>query len=274
MAALGLLVAIGGIMSVCFFGGGSEGYFYLAGGIIIALSGISRIRSKLKIGNTKNKSLCFASLLLVLLSLLTIPGFLFSSPLPSEEINAGLKKSQKLINNEKYDAAEKILKELSDKYDDNPELHQNLSAIYLYKGEADKAYQELMTLQKNADMYFNYGLSFYQKEIYLDASAYFEKAIMLNPDMFKAYLYAGESCFRMQEYSAAANFFENAKYINEKTPEVFYHCAKAQLQLMEFDKAENNLKQARTLDQEGRFSQEIDELYEEIIIYRSKIENL
>lgn len=274
MTALGLLIAIGAIMSIYVFGGGSEGYFYLAGGIIIALSGVSWLRNKLKISNTKKQSLYFASFLLVFLSLLIIPGFMFTSLLPSEEINAGLKRSQNLIQKGKYDAAEQILKNLSDKYYDNPELHQNLSAVYLRQGEADKAYQELMTMQKNADMCFNYGLSFYQKETYLDASAYFEKAIMLNPDMFKAYLYAGESHFRMQEYPAAAYFFANAKNISQNSPEAYYHCAKAQLQLMELDKAYNNLAKAKILDREGRFSPKIDELYGEVEDYRSKIESL
>lgn len=274
MSILGLIIAAGGLISIAFFGGGLDGYFYISAGLVLALFSSSWLRSRLGIIETKSQILYFSAVFFVSLCLLVIPVLIFGSPLASENTDAGLKKSKELIEREKYDAAKTVLNETRDEYGDTPGISQNLSALYLKKGEPDKAYQEIQLLQKNAHMYFNYALSFYQKESYRDAVMYLEKAIMLNPDMLEAYLYVGESYFRMNDFSAATYFFENAKNIRDDIPEVYYHCAKAELKLMQLEQAEENLEIAGQLDREGRLSKQIDDLHKEITYYNRQIENM
>lgn len=150
--------------------------------------------------------------------------------------------SAKMIARDDYKGAKKILVALNQKAPANEMVNLNLGVIYLKERKPDLAKQHLDLasgrLQFDENLWFNYGMMYYQVNDFKNAQIQFERALKLNPSMTSAAVYAGTMSFRLRELQKAIYYLTSAHFLNPESPEILLHLGRAHFELMNFNASE------------------------------------
>lgn len=174
-----------------------------------------------------------------------------------------LNDSARLISRGAAEDAGKTLQKLYEKDPSNPSVNLNLGVVYLKERKTDLVRQHLDAAQQrlafDENLWFNYGLMYYQLKDFKNAQACFEKALQLNPDMTNAAVYAGTMSFRLRELQRAVYHLENARFQKPDSPEILLHLGRAHFELMNFTSAEEAFSTALQLKPSKELESSIQE---------------
>lgn len=171
---------------------------------------------------------------ILLLSRIFSPADIYSF---SRETN----KAAYLIASGDFKQAEKLLLKQLEKDSSDSAANLNLAVVYLKKHNADlaKRHLELASygLYFDENLWYNFGLVYYQNKDYQKARDSFEKAVQLNPGFVKANIYAGTMNYILGDMRRSLYNLQNAEFIAPESPEIMLHMGRACTGLMEFDTA-------------------------------------
>lgn len=155
--------------------------------------------------------------------------------------SAAINYSAQLIGLGASKEAGKILEKLYEKDPANPMVNLNLGVVYLKERKSDLVKKHLdaasQRLGFDENLWFNYGMLYYQLKDYKNAQVSFEKALALNPEMVSAAVYAGTMSFRLRELQKAIYYLENARFQRPGSPDILLHLGRAHMELMNFSLA-------------------------------------
>lgn len=161
-------------------------------------------------------------------------------------------KGNLLIKEEKYDEALGVFEEFLTKYPEIYQIHLNLGACYLKKGELDKAEAEFkMVLDKTLETHGDYkkdtptslraftglGETYIQKGDFETAQEYFAQALEISPEDEKAAYNVGEVFFSHQKVDEAIKYFELATQIKKDWSKPYMKLGYVYLNKGDFDKS-------------------------------------
>lgn len=153
-----------------------------------------------------------------------------------------LNDSARLISRGAVEDARKTLEKLNEKDPANPQVNLNLGVVYLKERKTDLVRQHLdaagQRMAFDENLWFNYGIMYFQLKDYKNAQGCFEKALQLNPDMTSAAVYAGTMSFRLRELQRSIYHLENARFQKSDSPDILLHLGRAHMELMNFASAE------------------------------------
>lgn len=165
----------------------------------------------------------------------------------SGEIN----KAALLIASGDYEKAEKLLLKLYEKDASDSAVNQNLGVVYLKKHNTDLAKKHLELaaygLYFDENLWFNFGLVYYQNKDYQKARDSFEKAVQLNPGFLKANIYAGTMNYKLGDMRRSIYHLQNAEFLKPDSPEILLHLGRSYTGLMEYDTAIDYFNKALAL---------------------------
>jgi len=155
----------------------------------------------------------------------------------SDETN----KAASFIASGNFKQAEKLLLKQLEKDSSDSAANLNLAVIYLKKHNTDlaKRHLELATygLYFDENLWYNFGLVYYQNKDYQKARDSFEKAVQLNPGFVKANIYAGTMNYKLGDMRRSVYNLQNAEFLAPESAEIMLHLGRACTGLMEFDTA-------------------------------------
>lgn len=271
MLAAGILLIIGALLNILL-----TGFSAVSGGVVLA--GLFLILIKTPLGKKLlperagiNGILTRLIIVAVAVAIVVVPLVLITDDGSDRALNRVLNKSAALAEQGKYDQAYALLESYDDG-DDIPEIMQNKAAVLIRKGEGEQASELLFqaAIYKNMDaaMLFNTGLCYFQNGSYKDAVDYFEKAVLLDPDMWLCCSYAGEAYYRIKNYRSAEYFYNEALKIAPDNPNIYYRLAKVKLDKMEYTAAGELLAQAKRYDLSAELAAKVAELEQSVCYYR------
>lgn len=166
-------------------------------------------------------------------------------------VSSKINTSAKMIERADYKGAKKILLALNQKDPANGMVNLNLAVIYLKERKPDLVKQHLDlasgTLQFDENLWFNYGMLYYQMNDFKNAQINFEKALKLNPSMTSASVYAGTMSFRLRELQKSIYYLNNAHFLNPSSPDILLHLGRAHFELMNYNASETAYRLALDL---------------------------
>jgi len=133
----------------------------------------------------------------------------------------------RLLEEEKYEAAEKKLRISLEIIPDRVSILINLSAALIKQSKLQEAkafIEKAVSIDNKAeDAWLNYGLIFMEESRYSEAIKFFNKALAINPDYIDALFNKGSALLEDSDYSEAIEFFNKALTINPEYPEALYN---------------------------------------------------
>jgi|GEM_PF-5927095 tetratricopeptide (TPR) repeat protein len=185
-------------------------------------------------------------------------------------LDSVLEKSAALVERGEFDKAYKLLDDFTGG-EEIPEILQNKAAIHIRKGESREA-EDLISkaaAYKNMDagMLFNTGLCYFQNGHYNEAANYFERAVLIDPEMWLSYYYAGEAYYIKKNYRSAQYHYNEALKIAHDNPNIYYSLAQTKMDKMEFAEAKELLTEAKKLDMQQELLMKINKLEDSIDYY-------
>lgn len=160
-------------------------------------------------------------------------------------------KAASLITAGDYKKAEKLLLKLYEKDASDPAVNLNLGVVYLKKHNTELARKHLEAaaqgLYFDENLWFNFGLVYYQNKDYQKAKDCFERAVQLNPGFIKANIYAGTMSYRQGDMRRSIYHLQNAEFLKPDSPEILLHLGRSCTGLMEYNKAIDYFNRALTL---------------------------
>ncbi len=281
MSAAGMLLIAGALLNSLLTGFSAVNGWVAAAGLLLIIITIIRKTSlgKKLLPERAGINGILSTLIIgaVVVALVVVPLALVTDDRSNQELNRVLKKSAALAEQGEYDQAYALLEQYANG-DDIPEIMQNKAAVLIRKGESGQAAELLsqVALYKNIDatMLFNTGLCYYQNGSYKDAVDYFEKALLLDPEMWLCCSYAGEAYYRLKNYRSAEYFYSEALKIAPDNPNIHYRLAKVKMDKMEYVAATKLLTQAESYDMSVELAAKVAELEQAIRYYRELTEDM
>lgn len=189
-----------------------------------------------------------------------------------QSLNKVLKNCAELVEQGELDQAYQLLDAFEG--ENIPEILQNKAAVLIRKGEGREAENLLVQASalKNMDagMFYNLGLIYFQSQRYEEAGESFEKAVLLDPDMWQGCYYAGEAYYRIKNYRAAEYFYTEALQIVPDNPRIYDSLAQSKMEKMEFAQALTFMEKAKncpSYSQQQDLAAKISKLENEIKAY-------
>lgn len=245
--------------------------------LLVAISGIFIVLMKTSLGirmfpsNTgANRVLSKLIIIAISIAIVIVPLSLVKGKGSGKTLDSVLEKSAALAERGEYDKAYKILSEF-DGGNVIPEILQNKAAIHIRKGECQEAESLIneAAAYKNMDagMLFNIGLCYFQNDHFSEAASYFEKAVLLEPDMWFSYYYAGEAFYRKKNFRSAEYYYNEALKIVPDNPNICYSLAQTKMDKMEFQEAQELLDNAKKNKIQEELMSKIEKLEDSIKHY-------
>lgn len=247
---ISLILLVGALLNAFLEGFSALNIVYIAVPLVLGALAwwLRRAGISLSLGKVKLHASVFAVIVYVLVIALATSAL---APESAFQLAERINRSAKLIAAGDYDGAEKLLLTLERQEPTNPHIHLNLAAVYLKARRTDLVRQHLDLASPNAQqdptLWYNYGMLYYQLEDLKNAQRHFDKALLLNPSMTKAAVYAGTMSFRLRELRKAIYYLSHAHLLSPESPEILLHLGRAHLELMNFTAAETALKAALEL---------------------------
>ena len=166
---------------------------------------------------------------------------LLFSPANIYSFSGDTNKTASLIASGDYKKAEKLLLKQYEKDASDSAVNLNLAVVYLKKHNTDlaKRHLELATygMYFDENLWFNFGLVYYQNKDYKNARDSFEKAVQLNPDFVNANIYAGTMNYMLGDMRRSIYHLQNAEFLKPDSSEILLHLGRSCTGLMEYDTA-------------------------------------
>jgi len=268
----GLFLIIGILLNTIFIGFNALNIIYLILSAAFLIYSLPFTKKVLKFGVNVKRDRTFNFIFYtVLLIIFFSSGKLLSSKDPMQ-YSYDINKCAELIQDGDVKKAEKQLVKLYEKNPSNPLVNENLAVVYLKDKRTDlvKVHLDNASKELNFDenLWYNYGMLYYQQKDYKKAQECFEIAIKLNPNMVKAHIYAGTMSYRLRDLRRAIYHLENAKTISPNSPEILFHLGRANMDLMQYKDAEECLSLALSNKPSKPLETSIQELLKEVKGYR------
>ncbi len=208
----------------------------------------------------------------VALAVIVVPLSFVQGKGSRQSLNKVLKNCAELVERGEYDQAYQLLDDFEG--ENIPEIMQNKATVLIRKGESQEAEALLSQASalKNMDagMLFNLGLIYFQSKRYEEAAESFEKAVLLEPEMWLGCYYAGEAYYRNKNYRSAEYFYAEALQIVPDNPRIYYSLAQSKMKKMEFAEALTFIEKAKNCpaySQQRDLAVQISKLEDEIKDY-------
>lgn len=177
-------------------------------------------------------------------------------------------KAASLIASGDYKKAEKLLLKQYEKNASDSTVNLNLAVVYLKQHNTDLAKKHLEIaaygLYFDENLWFNFGLVYYQNKEYQKARDSFEKAVQLNPGFVKANIYAGTMNYKLGNMRRSIYNLQNAEFLEPDSPEILIHLGRACSGLMEYDTAIDYFNRALALKPSKELEKAITEQLTEV----------
>ena len=155
-------------------------------------------------------------------------------------------RAKKLLENEKYDEAEKILLEALELPQEDSLVYKYLGAVYEKMGKHELAvenYQKSADLDPNdKNIWQRLGFSLMSVQKYEQAEKSFENSNKIMANNTDTYTGWGMALLKQKKYSEACEKFKKATAINKYNFSALFLCAISEIKLEMYDKAEMKLK--------------------------------
>jgi tetratricopeptide (TPR) repeat protein len=261
LMGIGILLLILGFIYTAFNTGDIFSYTCFVSAVLI-ISGC--LLSRLKFKKIKGNSITLIAVVLSIISLV-LANRAISKNTDAYHYNSLIKKSAVLINAGKYEEAQKLLEPNGEEMKMIPEFHNNLACAYIYQGN-DKEHNKIIRNSKmitgnDPDFCFNTGIRFFEQEEldhYEHALAYFERAIVLDPDMIKPYIYAGITCIKLEKFIMAEYYLKKSIELNNNVPESHYWLGVVYYNIYKHEEARKELQYAKKINSCYVLDNEID----------------
>lgn len=177
-------------------------------------------------------------------------------------------KAASLIASGNFKQAEKLLLKQLKIDSSDPAANLNLAVVYLKNHNSDLAKKHLdiatSGLYFDENLWYNFGLVYYQNKDYQKARDSFEKAVQLNPGFVKANIYAGTMNYKLGNMRRSIYNLQNAEFLSPESPEILLHLGRACTGLMEFDTAIDYFNRALKLKPRKELEKAIKEQLAEV----------
>jgi tetratricopeptide (TPR) repeat protein len=136
-----------------------------------------------------------------------------------------------LLDERKYDEAQRHYQEAVRLKPNDPHNHHNLGQAYWFQGkieQAASAFEEAVRLDPNyAEAHFKLGFAFRRREKIDDAIAHFQTAVRLRPDFVDARNNLGVALAFQGKYTEAIAQFQEAARFEPNDPAIYVNLARA-----------------------------------------------
>lgn len=150
-----------------------------------------------------------------------------------------------------YTEALKYFKESYENEEEKIDALNYIGCCYMNLGEYDKAiktFDKILSYTLWERALFNKGRVYLKLERYDEALAYFNRAMMVNPDNDEVYYYLGVYYDKVKDFQVAIANYEKAIKHNEKESEYHLNLGVACYRIKEYEKAINELDICIALD--------------------------